>query len=506
MYKIGIDIGTTTIKCVLFADQLNSVAEASKEYGFIIQNGTWVQQKVDDWWNLTVATIQSVLEQSKIDPSEIKGIGVSCQTPTFLALDKNGSPLHDGIIWMDRRSDAECKELAEKVSPERIFEITGNHWDSFYLAPKILWFKKNFPRKMEKVHKLLQCNGYINYKLTGNYSIDRSNASITLLYDIHKADWSDEVLEAIGIDRDILPRISNGDKVIGHVNASAARETGLVEGTPVIAGTVDALAGAMEAGVISGGRAFEATGTSSVFLVALNEISATPYLSTAVGITAERGAMFGAMSTTGASYRWFRDELMGGENDQNNAYKKMDALVELRAPHPTKLLFLPYMAGERSPIWNSDARGVFFGLDLATNDGQMMRAIMEGTSFALRDNMEAAKKAGVKIQRLRSVGGCTKSDIWLKIKASIINMPIEIPKATYGAPAGLALMMAPATGEYDSVEEASESCVRIEKVIYPVAEWVDYYDKMYGIFKSLYQHTTEDFSALTQLPVFMKSK
>jgi len=503
MYKIGIDIGTTTIKCVLFADQLNSVAEASKEYSVFVQNGTWVQQKADDWWNIVVATIQSVLQQSKIDPAQIKGIGVSCQTPTFLALDKAGHPLHDGIIWMDRRADAECQELAQKVSPKRIFEITGNHWDSFYLAPKILWFKKNHPEQTKKIHKLLQCNGYINYKLTGNYSVDRSNASVTLLYDIHKADWSDEILTAIGIDRDILPPIKNGDEVIGFVSASAAHETGLAEGIPVIAGTVDAVAGAMEAGVISGGRAFEATGTSSVFLVALNEISATPYLSTAVGITSQRGVMFGAMSTTGASYKWFRDALMGGENDQNNAYRKMDDLIEVKAPHPTKLIFLPYMAGERSPIWNSDARGVFFGLDLATNDGQMMRAIMEGTSFALRDNIEAAKKAGVNIQRLRSVGGCCKSDIWLKIKASIINMPIEIPQATFGAPAGLALMMAPATGEYASVEEAAESCVQIEKVVYPVDEWIEHYDKMYGIFKSLYQHTKEDFSALSQLPTFL---
>lgn len=503
MYKIGIDIGTTTIKCVLFADQLNSVAEFSKEYSFSIQNGNWIQQKPDDWWNIVVEAIQSILKQSEINSSEIKGIGVSCQTPTLLALDKDGALIHDAIIWMDRRADAECGELTEQISSERIFEITGNHWDTYYLAPEIYWFKKNYPEKMKKIHKILQCNGYINYKLTGNYSVDRANASVTLLYDINKADWSDEILRALGIGRDILPPILNGDEIMGFVSAKAAQETGLTEGIPVIAGTVDAIAGAMEAGVISGGSAFEATGTSSVFLVALNQISATPYLSTAVGITAERGVMFGAMSTIGASYKWFRDTLMVGKIDRDNAYEKMDALIEEKAPDPTKLIFLPYMAGERSPIWNSDARGVFFGLDLATNDGQMMRAIMEGTSFALRDNMEAAKKAGVDINKLRSVGGCCKSDIWLKIKASIINMPIEIPKATFGAPAGLALMMAPATGEYSTIEEAAKSSIQIEKIIYPVAQWVEYYNKMYNIFKSLYHHTIDDFSAISQLPAFL---
>lgn len=499
MYKIGIDIGTTTIKCVLFADRLNSIAEASKEYKIYLENGTWAQQKPNDWWDAVVHTIQSVLRTSKIDPVQIKCIGVSCQTPTLLALDIDGNPLYDGLIWMDRRADAECEELTQKIGSEKFFSITGNYLDSFNLAPKILWFQKNHPELAKKTHKLLQCNGYINYKLTGNYSIDRSNASVTLLYDIHKADWSDEILAAINIDRDILPPISNGNDIIGIVSAQAALETGLVEGIPVIAGTVDALAGAMEAGVISGGRSFEATGTSSVFLVAFDTISATPFLSTAVGLTAQKGVMFGAMNTSGASYKWFRDNMMGKENGQNFTYKNMDEIVENKAPNPTKIIFLPYMAGERSPIWNSDARGVFFGLELGTSKGQMLRAIMEGTSFALRDNIEAAKQAGVCISTLRSVGGCSNSDIWLKIKASIINMPIEIPQATFGSPAGLAIMMAPVIGEYGSVEEAADSIVKIKKIIYPVADWVEHYDKMYQVYKSIYKHTVEDFCILSEL-------
>lgn len=500
MYKIGMDIGTTTIKCALFSDGLHCVAESSKEYPMYIQHGTWAHQSPDDWWNGVVDTIRSVLMQSGIDPKEVKGIGVSCQSPTMLPIDRDGNALHDAIIWMDRRADAECSELMQRLGAKRIFEITGNKMDSFNLAPKLLWFQRHHPELMQKTHMLLQANGYINYMLTNTFSIDRSNASVTLLYDIAKADWSDEILEVVGIIREILPPIYDGCDIIGSVCQRAAMETRLAVGTPVIAGTVDALAGAMEAGVISGGMAFEATGTSSVFLVMFDSIYTTPHFSMAVGLGTDKGTLYGAMNTTGASYKWFRDTFMGGENDDNTKYAQMDAITESKAPTPTKIVFLPYMAGERSPIWDSDARGAFFGLELATNQGQLMRAIMEGTSFALRDNIEAVAKAGVKIGKLRSVGGCCKSDFWLQIKASILNMPIEIPKATHGSPGGLALMLAVVTGEFHTVEEAASACVEVERVVEPVGSWVEHYNKMYLVYKNLYEHTKKDFAALSRLP------
>ena len=359
--------------------------------------------------------------------------------------------------------------------------------------------RKNQPEEYKRAAKLMTSNGYINYKLTGKYSYDRTNASMTLLYDIHNDCWSKEILDALGISEEILPPLYDGTEVMGYVNKEAAEILGLAEGIPVIAGTVDAMAGSVEAGIISGGRAFEATGTSSNFSVLFDETITTTYLASAVGLHAGNGGMSGPMSTTGASYQWCRDVLYGGENKSSTAYIEMEKQILEEAPNPTKLIFLPYMAGERSPIWDSDARGVFFGLHLGTKKGQMYRAVMEGTSFALRDNIETARRAGVDVTSIRSVGGCCNSEVWLKIKASIINMPIEIPKVSYGAPAGVALMTTPAINEYASVQDALDSCVEVGKTIYPVAEWVEHYDKMFKIYKSLYEHTKQDFKELASI-------
>ena len=212
-----------------------------------------------------------------------------------------------------------------------------------------------------------------------------------MLYDIHTGDWSEEILAAVEETRDILPPLYDCADVIGHVTAEAADVCGLAEGIPVVAGTVDSTAGAIESGIVRAGQAFEATGTSSVFAVTFDKVVVSPYLSASVGLHKECGSLFGAMSACGASYKWCRDVLFGGENEQKNAYDRMNEIVEKDAPDPTKIIFLPYMSGERSPIWNSDARGVFFGIDLGTKQGQLLRAVMEGTSFSLRDNIEAAR-------------------------------------------------------------------------------------------------------------------
>lgn len=500
MYKLGLDIGTTTAKCVLFSDGIHAIAESSIEYkGLKFFNGNWVQQDADGWWNAATGCIKEVLKKSGVRGEEIKAIGISGQSPSFLLLDTEGNPVYDCIIWMDRRTEAECVEVAEKISPARLYEITGNQLDALFLPSKFIWMKKNEPEAYERAAHLMTSNGYINYKLTGKYSYDRTNASMTLLYDIHNDCWSKEILDALDISETILPPLHDGTEVMGYVNKEAAEALGLAEGIPVIAGTVDAMAGSVEAGIISGGRAFEATGTSSCFSVLFDETITTPYLASAVGLHAGNGGMSGPMSTTGASYQWCRNVLHGGENETGTAYIEMEKQIKEEAPNPTNLIFLPYMAGERSPIWNSDARGVFFGLHLGTKMGQMFRAVMEGTSFALRDNIETAKEAGVKLTSIRSVGGCCNSEVWLKIKASIINMPIEIPKVSYGAPAGVALMTMPVTGEYASVQEAIDDCVEVGKTVYPVPEWVEHYDKMFKIYKSLYEHIKEDFTSLAMI-------
>jgi xylulokinase len=500
-YTLGIDIGTTNVKCVLFGEGPKAVAEAAYEYPTAFPAPSWAEQDPEHWWEGTIATIRSVLSQSGIDASGIRAVAVSCQSPCALLVDRDGNPLHDALIWMDRRSTDELEFLDRTIGSQRVFEISGNRLDTYFMLSELLWFRRHHPELMEKTYKILQANGYVNLKLTGEFTIDSSNLSLTQINDLKGNCWSRELAEAIDVDPSVLPQVYDCGEVIGYVTRKAAELTGLKAGTPVLAGAVDASVAALEAGVQQN-IALEMTGTSSVMLIGLSEPLTTIRLSHLTGVNDHIHYLYGAMSSTGGSLKWFRDTLYGGETRERNAYARMDAEVEEKAPEPAHLLFLPYMAGERAPIWNPDARGVFFGLSMGTSRAQMIRAIMEGAAFALLDNLEEAEKTGLRPQQVYVLGGCSNSDIWLRIKASVINREIIVPCNTLGAPGGLACLMAAFTGEYDTPEQAAAAGFKVAKRFEPVDAWADRYRELYREFKQLYgsvEHNFKSFSALAAI-------
>lgn len=498
-YSIGIDIGTTNVKCVLFGERALALAQMGVEYKTVIPKPSWAQQKPEDWWNGVTASIQNLLKVSKINPADVKVISVSSQAPTVLPVDREGEPLHDAVIWMDRRSRKEVEILRETVGEKRIFEITGNRLDSYFILSELMWFVRNRPDIMEKCYKLLQVNGYVNMKLTGEFTIDASQASMSELCDIRKRDWSDELLRAIGADSKWMPRICECTEVIGHLTKKAAEETGLTTETVVLGGAVDATATALEVGVYKDGKAAEMTGTSSVILVGYEKLVSSPELSYLEGIRKNTVALFGAMNTAGGSLKWFRDNFLGGETPENDAYDRINREIEEGAIAPTKIIYLPYLSGERAPIWDPDARGTFIGLNMETTKAEFMRSIMEGVCFALQDNLEQAYKIGVSADQLICCGGCTKSDIWLKIKASVIGKEIVIPKVNHGATGGLGYMNAAYMGEYKTPEEACEANFQVKKIVEPVSAWVDHYREMYQIYKASYEALKSQFKALMRL-------
>lgn len=496
IYTLGIDIGTTNVKSVLFGEGPRAAAEATYEYPTAFPAPSWAQQNPDHWWEGAIATIRSVLSQSGIDAANIKAVAVSCQSPCALLVDRDGSPLHDALIWMDRRSTEELELLDRTVGSQRIFEITGNRLDTYFMLSELLWFKRRHPELLEKTWKILQANGYVNLKLTGEFTIDSSNLSLTQVNDLKEKKWSRALLDAVGVDPSIVPKVFDCGEVIGSVTQQAAVLTGLKAGTPVLAGAVDASVAALEAGVQQN-IALEMTGTSSVMLIGLDKPLTTISLSHLSGINDHTHYLYGAMSSTGGSLKWFRDTLYGGETPEKDAYVRMDTEVLRDAPEPSHLLFLPYMVGERAPIWNPDARGVFFGLSMGTGRAQMIRAIMEGAAFALLDNLGEAEKTGLRPQQIYVLGGCSNSDIWLKIKASVINREIIVPCNTLGAPGGLACLMAAYTGEFDTPEQAAAAGFRAAKRIEPVAAWVPWYKELYQEFKRLYESVEPNFKSLS---------
>ena len=497
-YSIGIDIGTTTVKCILFREGPAVAAEASQEYRTINPHPSWAEQDPLDWWDGTVRCIRQLLGQSRVDPAEIRVISVSSQAPCALPLDRDGNPLHNALIWMDRRSVQEMELLSETPGAERIFEITGNRLDTYFMLPELMWFLRNEPAVMDRCHKLVQVNGFINTKLTGTFTIDESHATLTELYDCRTNDWSDELLRAVGADRSMMPEIVDCCTPIGHVTEKAAAETGLSTSTVVLAGAVDATAAALEVGLTGGGKVAEMTGTSSVVMIAFNELFTTQGLSYLRGCSRNTSILFGAMNAIGGSLKWFRDAVLGGETPEHDAYDRINRAVSSDTVRPSGIIFLPYMSGERSPIWDVHARGTLIGLNMNTGLSDIARAIMEGGCYALRDNLDQVSNAGISFDSVICCGGCSKSDIWLKIKASVIQKRILIPEVNLGAPGGLSYMNAAYMGEYASPEEASGACLRIRHTIEPVAEWVRPYDELYSVYLDSYQALKERFQALSK--------
>jgi len=497
MHNLAIDIGTTNIKCVLFGPGAVPAAQATSEHGTEYPGPSWAEQRAEEWWTGAVETLRKVLSASGADPASIAAVAVSGQAPTLLALDAAGRPLAPAIIWMDRRSAGQCERLAREIGAQRIYGITGNWPDSFYLLSKLRWFRENRPELADRTAVFLQSNGYINFMLTGERSVDAGHASLSQVCGLASGAWSGELLKAAGFDESVMPRIAESGEVVGRVTARAAALTGLKAGTPVLAGAVDAIGGALEAGIFGEGASAEMSGTSSTLLMASELARPSPKLTYIKGAAPRHHISAGPMSSTGAALKWLRDLAYGGAG--SGAYDLINAEASAGGAGPTGIIFLPYMAGERAPIWDSDARGAFIGLTQDKTRADLARAVMEGAAFALRDNVEAAEAAGCAIGRLRVVGGHSASETWLKIKASILDRGIEAMGDSLGSPGGLAYLLAAQTGEFGSVAEAVARCLKPGKITEPVKDWVGRYDELFQRYKAAYAHLKEDFAALAAI-------
>lgn len=503
-YLLGIDVGTTNVKGVLFNLNGEIVAQKQSEYSTFFPSRGWAEQDPECWWDAVAKIIRYIIDKSSVENKEIIAIGVSCQAPTMLPVDKKGKPLRNALIWMDRRAEEQCRMLKEEIGEDKIFSITGNRIDTFFVLPELLWFKTNEPHLYEETYKILQPNGYINYKLTGQFTIDTVHASITQFYDINEKKWSGYICNKLNISTDIFPDVYESTIIIGSVSREAALITGLAAGTAVIAGTVDGAAAALEAGITGTGQAVEMTGTSSVLLIGSNELKTNKNLTAMFHAISNRYLILGTMSSTGASLKWFRDQF--GFVEQNpgketglDAYEMMDLEVEHQTPGPGNIIFLPYMMGERSPIWNTFARGGFMGLTLNSKRGEMIKSIMEGAAFALYHNIEEAVKMGISFKELRAVGGGAKSKLWLKIKASVTNLPIVVPKTSVGAPFGDAILAGVGAGIYKDIDETVKEFVKIGQIIEPDSTWHSKYIETYNIYRGIYEHTKDDLYSLSNI-------
>ena len=502
---IGIDVGTTSTKVVIF-DRLGRVlAQANQEYPTHYPHPGWAEQDPDDWWRATANVLHQLFAQHPLDPNAVAGIGVSCQAPTLVAVDRQGRPLHPALIWMDRRSEAECSWLHEAIGEDVISRINGGRIDPFYLAPKLRWFQTQAPDLYQQTHQILQANGYIVHKLTGAFSMDLSHGPLSLFFDSAELTWSSPLLASMQIDRAKLPPLFECATVVGEVTHAAADATGLAVGTPVVAGLVDGAAAGLEAGLVQVGDAAEMTGQSTVLMICSDRPYAGKDLIPLGHAVAGRHLVLGALVASGGALRWFRDQL--GEPERLAAtqlgidpFELLSQAAAQSPPGANRLLFLPYMYGERSPIWDSDARGVFFGLSLATQKADLIRSIMEGAAFGLRHNVEVAAAAGFVATSLACVGGGARSGVWNQIKADVLKRPLHLPRAATGAPLGDAMVAAVGAGLYASVDAAVAQMVNRGMLYQPRPEFSARYDALYAVYVALYPALKAQFKQLAATP------
>lgn len=495
---LGIDVGTTAAKAALFTPDGRLQAVGQSEYPVQHVRPNWVEQRPEDWWQAVCLAIRQALARIPGGAERVEGVAVSAQAPTMLPLDRAGNPLRPALIWMDRRAETEAQKLNEIIGVDTIYRITSNRADAFYVAAKLLWYKTHEPELLAQTHLFVQINGYINYRLTNTFTLDNVHAGLLQLRNHATGEWSTLLCDVCGVDLSQFPAIYPGHHIQGEVTPAAAEATGLCTGTPVMVGTVDGAAAALEAGAAEPGIAAEMTGTSTVLLMPNDGSITEPALIAMPHAIPGIHLLLGAMVASGASFRWFRDEFGIAEVQAAAQFglEPFDLLTQQAVKAgvgSAGVIFLPYMMGERAPIWHTNARGVFFGLSLATPRAALIRAILEGTAFALRHNVEVAQEAGVTLTEIRSVGGGTRNALWNQIKADVLGLPVLLPEASVGAPFGDAILVGMGVGLYPDVKRTLRDIIKLESRYEPNRENHEQYNEIYPIFRSIYEHLRDDF-------------
>lgn len=505
-YVIGVDIGTSGTKTVLFDEKGNAVSSFLVEYPLYQPKIGWAEQDPEDWWNATYTSINNVIKQSGVNPADIKGIGLSGQMHGLVMLDKDGNVLRKSIIWCDQRTTAEADELTEKVGKERLVEITGNPALTGFTAAKILWVQKNEPELYAKTAKILLPKDYIRYKLTGEYATEVSDASGMQLMDIKNRCWSDEVLEKLNIEKNLLGKMYESCEVTGKVHQEAAKLTGLNEGTIVVGGAGDQAAGAVGNGIVKTGIVSSTIGTSGVVFAHMDniQIDKEGRVHTLCHAVPGKWHVMGVTQGAGLSLKWYRDNFCHAEMDAADGmgvdpYYLMDKQAEKIAPGCEGLIYLPYLMGERSPHNAPNAKGVFFGLSAKHTKYDMLRAVMEGVSYSLNDCMSVIKEMGIDASEVRASGGGGKSKLWRQMQADMFGCDINTINVSEGPALGVALLAAVGAGIYSSVPEACEAAISVKDTMKPIQENVETYKNYFPVYQNIYKSLKPQFSAAADL-------
>lgn len=501
---LGIDIGTTGSKCTFYDVNGNSVATGYSEYRMYYPNPGWVEENPEEWWESVVKNVKYAVSKYGIDSSRVAGIGVSC-TNSIIPVDRSGKALYNAILQLDQRAMDEVEWIKNNIGDEKVLNTTGNRIaPGTFSLPTIRWFMKHRPDIMDATYKFLVPSGFIVQKLTGEFTINSSRMATTLLADIRTGEWAFDIAEKSGVPVEKLPKPLNACDIAGYVTEEAADATGLIKGTTVVAGAMDTVAAAVGAGAVNSNDAFLTVGTTARLCLTLGKDDFDSRFMNCRNIKNNQWLSIAPVNGSGVSLRWFRDNLGSYEADEGekrgvSSYEIMDEEVEACSPGSGGLIYLPYITGERSPIWDPDARGVFFGLQLKTTREEMIRAIMEGVAYALRHNLEVWEKSGSHISHLTFSGGGAKSPVWGQILADVLNRPLLLLDVNETETLGGAILAGVGVGIFDNAGVIAREIINNSKKIEPNPENGEKYSSYFELFKKLYIDVKDDFKVLSRI-------
>lgn len=495
IYLLGVDVGTSSIKVTVIDQEARFVAQESATYRLISPDQVSIQIDTADMWNAFTGCVGALISKHGVEPGRIKAIGISSLCPGLAAFDADGRVLVDPIIYSDRRSTEEAEIFRQTIGTQRLFEITANSPMAGAMSgTSMLWIKRNLPDIYEKTRYFGHVNTLIAVMLSGNFAIDHSNASYTLLYETAgRGVWSEEICEKIGIDIHKLPPLVKSTDVVGNLIHPVLLAMGLSPESKIVIGGGDTACATLAAGVVRQGDVCESVGTTNVLTVCVEEPKFSPNFINRRHVVDGAWIYQGAMSHTGSSYQWIYDNFYQDYKDYPSVTGKRGMMLmnddaEQAEPGADGLVFLPYMMGERSPVWDPYARGVFFGLSLKTTRREMNRAVLEGCAYGLRQLIEMVEQVtGQKLTRFSSIGGGAKSRVWAQIKADITGRDITVLDMNDMAPVGAALLAGVGIGVFKDVYEAS---AKVEKSVYMEIQHSDahkeVYDRRYQVYTGLY--------------------